>query len=258
MISLNENQLGKVYKPEKQWKFIYNLGAITAIIMVIGSLLDILISIITQGGDLSALPQTAGERFTQLNSNPFLGLYNLDLLNMLTTLVMIPTTFALCTVHRKVNAAFSVFTMFLSTIGTTIFVVNNGALSMLALSNKYAAASTETQKVLFLSAGEAILARGEHGSPGVFLSFALPLFVALLISLIMLRGKIFSKVASYLGITGNLLMLLYVVLVTFVPKMKNFALVLASPGGLLLIAWLIMISIRLFQLGNGKREEGEN
>ena len=44
-------------------------------------------------------------------------------------------------------------------------------------------------------------------------------------------------------------MLIYVVLVTFAPTVKNMAMAFAMPGGLLLLAWMIMITIRLFRLG---------
>jgi hypothetical protein len=253
MSGLRQNQPSESGGSEKQWNSIYHLGAIAAILVVLGSILDILISI-ALGGDLTSLPSTAAERLNQLHNNALVGLYNLDLLNLITTLIMIPATFAVCAAHRKVNAAFSAFAMIVSAIGAALFVANNGALPMLALSGKYAAASTETQRTILAAAGEALLASGEHGSPGAFLGFMLPLVAAILISCIMLKGKIFSKMGSYFGIAGNTLLLIYLGLVTFVPETKSFALALASPGGLLAIAWLIMISRGLFQMGSRKTE----
>jgi hypothetical protein len=250
---MRQNQRSEIYGLENQWNIIYYFGAIAAIIVVMGSILDILISF-TLGGDLSTLPDTAVERLIQMHSNKFLGLYYLDMLNVVTTLIMIPTTFAICAAHRKVNGAFSILAMIISIIGTTLFVANNGALSMLALSDKYAAASTEAQKTLLSAAGEAILASGEHGSSGAFLGFILPLFATILISFIMLKGGIFSKLVSYFGIVGNSLLLIYMIFVTFIPEMKNSALMLASPGGILSIVWLIMIALRLFQMGSQKIE----
>jgi hypothetical protein len=74
-------------------------------------------------------------------------------------------------------------------------------------------------------------------------------------SIVMLQGKIFSKVNAYLGIIGNALMLVYVVSVTFVPSVKETAVVFAMPGGLLLIAWMVMFTIRLFKLGTSKESD---
>lgn len=91
---------------EKQWKSIYILGGIVTIIALTGILLDIFIGSVT-GGNLSALPQTAIERFAQFHDSKFPGLYNLDLLNIIIQMILIPAYFALFAVHRNVNKASS-------------------------------------------------------------------------------------------------------------------------------------------------------
>ena len=53
---------------EKQWKSIYSLGGISTIVALTGIVLDVVIGNIT-GGNLSALPQTAVDRFAQLHDN---------------------------------------------------------------------------------------------------------------------------------------------------------------------------------------------
>ncbi len=44
-------------------------------------------------------------------------------------------------------------------------------------------------------------------------------------------------------------MVVYIVMVTFMPVVEKMALVSAMPAGLLLIAWMVMFTIRLFRLG---------
>ena len=232
---------------EAQWKSVYILGGIAAILSLIAVVSDIVIGS-SMGGNLSALPQTAMDRFTQFQQNPWLGLYNLDLLNTVNQLISIPVYFALYAVHRKANKPYALLALIIFLTGTTVFVATNTALPMLELSRKYAVA-TESQRTLLAAAGEAMLARGAHGSLGVFFGFALSTISALLMSLVMLQGKVFSKVNSYMGIVGNVLMLVYVVLVTFTPTVKDMAMAFAMPGGLLLIAWMVMLTIRLFQMG---------
>ena len=95
---------------EKQWKSIYTLGGIVTIIALAGILLDIIIGSVT-GGNLSALPQTAIERFAQFHDSKFLGLYNLDLLNIIIQMVLIPAYFALYAVHRNVNKAYGLLAL---------------------------------------------------------------------------------------------------------------------------------------------------
>jgi len=125
---------------------------------------------------------------------------------------------------------------------------------MLELSGKYAVAS-EAQKTLLAATGEAMLARGAHGSLGVFFGFLLPTQAALLMSMVMLQGRMFGKVNSYVGIVGNALMVVYIMVVTFAPAVKEMAMAFAMPGGLLLVAWMIMLTIRLFQLGSSRDGE---
>lgn len=59
---------------------------------------------------------------------------------------------------------------------------------------------------------------GAHGSPGAFLGFLLPVVGGVIISTVMLTGKIFSRASAYTGIFGGVFLLVYLVLVTFVPK----------------------------------------
>ncbi len=244
MSDLNQN--------EREWKSVYVFGGVAASLSLIAVVADIFIGSST-GGNLSELPQTAIERFAQLQQNAWLGMYNLDLLNAINQLVSIPVYFALYAALRKTNKPYALLALIIFLLGTAIFVSNNTALPMLELSRKYAAAD-ESQKAM-LAAGEAMLARGEHGSLGAFFSFLLPTLSALVMSLVMLQGNVFSKANAYIGIVGNTFMLIYVVLVTFAPAVKDMAMAFAMPGGLLLLVWMILFTIRLFRLGNSKGDE---
>jgi len=243
MSDLNQN--------ERQWKSVYIFGGIATIIALIGIVLDVIFGSV-MGGDLSALPQTAVDRFAQFQINPLLGLYNLDLLNIINQMIFIPVYFALFAALRKTNIAYALLALIIFLVGTTIFVTTNTALPMLELSHKYAAATTESQKTLLAAAGEAMLARGTHGSLGVFIGFLLPNIAGLIMSFAMLTGKVFSKATSYLGIAGSILILLYIILVTFAPNIKDTATAFTMPGGLLSMAWVVMFTIRLFRLGNSR------
>jgi len=232
---------------DKQWKTIYKMGAVTTIIVLCGIILDMIVGTIT-GGNIAELPQTAIERFNQFKETPLLGLYNLDLLNIINQIIIIPSIFALYVAHRKVNNASALLALILFLFGTTIFVTSNTALTMLDLSHKYFNAASDEQRLLLAAAGEAMLAKGAHGSLGVFIGFAMIPFANALMSGVMLLGKIFSRITSYLGILGNSLMVIYVVLVTFIPTVEKLALAFAMPAGLLVMVWMIMFTICLFKL----------
>ena len=242
--------MSELQQNESQWKSVYVIGGVAAILSLVAVVADIVIGSST-GGNLSQIPQTAVERFSQFQQNALLGLYNLDLLNAVNQLISIPVYFALYAALRKTNKPYAMFGLIIFLLGTTIFVANNTALPMLELSNKYDAAD-DPQTAMLAAAGEAMLARGEHGSLGAFFSFLLPTLAALAMSLVMVQGKIFSKANAYIGIVGNAFMLIYVVLVTFAPAVKDMAMAFAMPGGLLLLVWMILFTVRLFRLGTSQ------
>jgi hypothetical protein len=231
----------------EKWGSTYRIGAIVTFIVLAGVVLDMVVVTIT-GGNVAELPQTAIDRFSQFRESPLLGLYNLDLLNIINQLILIPAVFALYAAHRESTGPSALLALILFLVGTTIFVCGNTALTMLDLSHRYHAAASEEQKLLIAAAGEAMLTKGSHGSLGVFIGFVLPTFANFLMSAVMLKGKIFSRLTAYTGLIGNSLMLLYLILVTFSPAVESLALIFAMPGGLLLMAWMIMYAIRLIKL----------
>jgi hypothetical protein len=249
---MRNNDLTQNVDTERQLKGLCRLGGVMTLFALVGILLDIIVGSIT-GGNLSALPQTAIDRFVQFRSNTFFGLYNLDLLNIIIQIILIPAYIALYAVQRNVNVGNALLALIVFLFGSVIMVANNTALPMLDLSNKYFATTAESQRASYAAAGESMLAQGAHGSPGVFLGFFIPNIANLIMSILMLKGRIFSRVNSWLGIMGSVLMLIYVVMVNFVSGAENIAIGLAMPGGLLLMTWMIMFTIRLFELSRSTK-----
>lgn len=182
-----QNQVSGIVDAENQWKNIYFIGGITTIFVLVGALLDVAIGSIT-GGNLSALPQTAIDRFAQFHDNTFLGLYNLDLLNSINQMILIPAIFALFAAHRTVNKAFSLLALTIFLFGSVLMVANNTALPMYELSRHYFATNIESQKALYAAAGESMLAQGAHDSLGAFLGFFIPNIANLIMAMAMLQG----------------------------------------------------------------------
>ncbi|MBN2612787.1 MAG: hypothetical protein JXB00_14625 [Bacteroidales bacterium] len=236
-----------------QWKRMYIIGAISAIIGLGGIILDSVFGSIL-GTDLTLLPHSAVDRFIQFNENCLIGLYYLDFLNLIIQIITIPAYIALFAAHLNTRPAMASLSLIVFLIGSTVFICGNTALSMFELSHKYVAASTEEDKLLLSAAGEALLAKGAHGSPGVFLGFLLPTFGALLMAFTMLRGKVFGKFTAIAGISGNILMVCYLIMIAFLPSAQKHAMAFAMPGGILLMLWMILFSIKLIKLGHPKTD----
>jgi len=221
------------------------VGGAAALLSGLGALADVGIGMAT-GGSVSALPPDAMGRFAQIIANPALGLYNLDLLNLVTTLIMFPAMYACWVVLQRQGPAAGL-ALALAAIATAVFVSNNPALPMLGLSWSFEGAD-ESRRTVLAAAGEAILAKGAHGSPGVLTGFLLSSIANIAMSGEMLRTHVFSRVTGMLGLAGNILLGLYLVLVTFVPQVQDVAMAFAAPGGLLTIGWILLLAARLFRL----------
>lgn len=235
-----------------QWQAICALGGIAALLTVMTALSEILITFLP-GGYTTA--ETVTEWFALLQNNPFLGLRNLGLLNIIMTAFGIPLIFALYWVHRKINPPFAALALILSYMGIAIFYATNRAFPMLALSAQYATAVTEAQRTMLEAAGQAMLSVGQSHTPGTFLAFFFSEIAGILMAVVMLRGKLFKPAAAITGLIGYGSLLVFEVFASFVPSSHQAILLIAMIGGLANIAWYILAALGLFRLG--KADQGD-
>ncbi len=233
---------------EVNWKSIYRLGAIAALLSVIFAVLEILITFIPGGERVSPELLTVPLWFERLQANPLLELRNLGLVNIFLTTFGLLLAFALFAAQRKVNPGWAGLALVLSAVGGAVFFATNRCFSMLALSSRYAAAADEAQRSALTAAGEAMLAVGESHTPGTFLAFSLGLVASILMAWVMLHGKVFSRGAAYLGMVAFGFLLVFEILSDFVPALFEMAMIFAMIGGIASLVWYSMVARRLFQL----------
>jgi hypothetical protein len=237
-------------KTDSNWVSLYKFGGIAALLSVLVILTDIALTFVPAGAEPPG-SMTAVDWFRLFQGNWFFGLRNLGLLpNVLNLSLSIPLFLALYEAHKHTNKAYAALALILSLAGTAIYLSNNAAFPMLALSTKYAAAATDAQRALLIAAGEAILARGEDFTPGALTGFLFSETALITISFVMLRGGIFGKATAYAGILGSLLLTIFTIWTTFIPRFFEIAMILALIGGLLSIAWNVLTARKLSQLGN--------
>jgi hypothetical protein len=225
---------------------ICHLGGAAALLIVLTALAEILITFLP-GGYTTA--ETVTDWFALLQNNPFLGLRNLGLLNIVMTAFSIPMVFALYWVHRKGNQQLAALAMILSFIGIAVFYATNRAFPMLDLSAQYAAAASQAERTMLEAAGQAMLSVGQSHTPGTFLAFFFSEIAGILMALVILRGKLFNPAAAIAGIVGYGFLLVFELLSSFVPSSQNVILIPAMIGGLSNIAWYILAAFGLFRLG---------
>ncbi|MGD2146791.1 MAG: hypothetical protein PVH41_08870 [Anaerolineae bacterium] len=230
---------------DAQWRRVFRLGGVAGLIAVVVVVAEMGITFLP-GGSTSA--ETVVDWFELLQDNWFIGLRNLGLMNLIFTVLGIPVWLALYGAHCQGNRLSAALALIVSTIGLAVFLATNRALAMLDLSRQYAAATTDAQRMILESAGQAMLSVGESHVPGTFLGFFLSEVAGIMISVVMWRGRVFSRPTAAAGALGFGLLLIYDILASFVPGSQEVALIPAMVGGLLNVAWYTLTARRLLRL----------
>jgi hypothetical protein len=254
MSHLKQIHITDVEIEDLHWNSLYKVGGTVALIVVFVALLDIIITFFP-GGATGSGTLTVIDWFMLFEDNWFLGVRNLGLLNIITTALMVPLFLALYAAHRRINKAYAGLAVILLFMGTTIYIANNQALPMLALSGQYAAATTEAQRALLVTVGQMMLAQAEDFTPGALPGFLFPSVGGIMMATVMLRGRIFSKLTAWAGILGSGCLLIFTLCATFVPASFDAVMIIAMAGGLLIMIYYIRVSRRLFQLGQAVSKE---
>jgi hypothetical protein len=237
-----------------RWKSLYQIACVAALLALATNLLDILLGFgeteIAIYGAKSAI-----EWFKLFEYNWFNGLYTLGILNIVYMTCLLPVYFAIFAAQRHTSWLYAALPVSLFFIGAAIYLANNAAIPMFVLASKYTAADTAAERAMFAAAGEAILARGEDFTPGSFLGLFLQGVAAIAISVVMLRGGIFSKTTAWIGIIGFSFLSIFIIWATFVPVFYNIAFYFFGLiGGLLALSWFGLVAWRFFILTQAKEE----
>lgn len=237
---------------EFDWQALYRLGGVVALLIVLTGLVEIAISFLPGG---SAPATTALDWFDLYRSNPFMGLRNMGLLNIIMTVLGLPMTLALYGAHRKASQAFAALAAAISFIGVATFFATNRAFPMLDLSRQYAAATTDTQRAILLAAGQSMLSVGQSHTAGTFLAFFLAELAGLAMAAVVLHGGVFSRLTGIIGLVANTCFLVFEFNASFISGLSAPVMALAVCGGLLTMVWNVLVALRLFQLASARPQE---
>lgn len=233
---------------ETNWKSLYKIGGTAAIIEVVYSLVTMVL-MFTIGGQ----PQSAQEGFAMLQENRLVGLLRLD---VLTVFVYMPLMYLLLLglykALEKTQPAAVTIAALLGCAGVTLFLATPSVFSWLALSDKFAVATSAAQKTLFLAAGEAVLASDMWHGTGPQLGGLLLQIGALVISAIMLRSGDFGKLTAWVGVVTHGLDLAHI-LVGFVFPAAGVAVMMVA--GPLYLVWFPLLARDFFRLARDRGDK---
>jgi len=240
MSQWKQDQVTDPETADSHWHLLYRIAGAAALISVVIVLLEIIRFIAWPP------PSTVVGWFALFQNNKLLGLLSLELLIVVGNVLAIPVYLAFYIALRRASVSFMAIATAVGLVGIAAIFAARPIFEMLYLSDQYAAATTETQKAMFLAAGDAMLAIFNGTAAQV--NYVLAAIALLTVSVVMLRSSVFSKVTAYVGIITNVLALGF-----YVPKIGIIlALISVLP---FLIIWNILIARRFFQLGRLERKE---
>lgn len=243
MSQLNPNKVTDTETADSRWKSLYKVGGAAALLAAVLLSIEVIIFAIWPQ------PGTVTGYFTLFQSNRIIGLLDLYLLEIVAYILFVPIFLAIYVALRRTNESYMMLAMILAITGIAIFLATNNPFSMLSLSNQYAAATTDTQRNILLAAGQAILANtNQRAVEGFNIGFLLLSLAGLIVSTVMLRSNVFSRVTAYVGVLTFAFSLADYFRIIFLPSILLLLLVLAIASALLIVVWFVLIARRLFQL----------
>ena len=243
MSQLKPNQVADAETVDSRWKDLYKIAGVAALIMVVFIPIQIIVYI---GWPI---PDTAIDSFTLFQNNKLLGLLALELTYVVSNVLSVPLFLALYIALRRASESYMAIATALGLVAIPAIFAARPTFDMLYLSDQYWAATTDAQRSLFLTVGQARLTVINGTAQQVH--YVLGAIALLIISVVMLRSNVFSKATAYMGIIANVL-----AFGLYVPKIG----ILLSAISVLpfLTIWFILVARRLFQLGQGVSKEEAN
>jgi hypothetical protein len=229
-------------------KNLYRIGGIAALVQLAAILASIVIAVA-----FGPRPTSAAEFFAIQQANPLAALLRGDFVLMFLLIGAYLGTFpALWWNLRRLNPIAVTFATLFTAITVILSFSGESTFALLRLGDLYQAAASEAQRAQFLAAGEAVLAAGWWYSSGSYMGGILLQGGGVIISLVMLRSKDFSKVTAISGLIGNALDLVQHLLYPFAPS-------IATPikmfMGVFYFVWFPMLARDFFRLAKGSHQQ---
>jgi hypothetical protein len=223
-----------------RWIGLYRSGGIAALLIAVLLLGEIVVYAVFPR------PETALEHFQLFQRNWLAGLLTLDLLGMISYLLFIPMILALYVALRRTSEAPMAVGTALFFVGIADFFATNTAFPVLALSDHYAAATTDAERAIILAAGEAMFALFNENA--FLVSYLIVSAAWAMIAAVMLRSSLFGRATAYAGIlagaTGIIAVLLEHISEALVPVAIGFY----FAAIVFLLGWVVLTGRRLYRL----------
>lgn len=218
----------------RSWRALYLAGGVAAltVLLLVAVQMPVFLS--------RPLPSTVVEWFALFRESPVVGLVNMDVLMMVDNALLAVVFLALYAALRPASPSAMTMAVALALVSITTYFASNTAFQMLSLSERYAVAATDTERLSALAAGQAMLATWQGSAFNA--SYVLSAVSILITAAVILRSRVFSRATGYVGLVFGALSL--------VPASAGTVGLVFSLLSLVPMAvWLVLIGLRLVWLG---------
>jgi hypothetical protein len=217
-----------------RWRSLYRMGAVAALL----SLLIIPLSVLT----FFIWPLFPDNILDVIQESWLAGIMSLDAGYLAGNLFVLPFFLVLYVTLREVDEGWALVALVLGLMGLLCLPIARPIPEMFDISEKYAAASTETERAIYQATGHGMLSHF-HGM-AYHTHYVLGSLSLLISSILMLRSTVYSKALAWVGVVTNV-----VVFGLYVPVVGTYISMFSVLGYAI---WCVMLGLRLYKLGWGR------
>ena len=228
-------------------KSLYTIGGVSAILQLVSILAYSILL-----GVLGPRPTSAAEYFDIYQSSPLEAFLRGDFLLLVLIGLYLGTFPALYVALRRLSPVYTALATLFTILAVAGSFATESSFSLLHLGEQYVNATSDAMYAQLQAAGEAVIASDMWNSSAAYVGGILLQGSGVMISVIMLRSKDFSKITAYSGLLGNGFDLIQHVLHTFLPSVSGF---ITMFMGVFYFVWFPMLGRDFFRLASrsGKR-----
>lgn len=228
----------------REWAPLYRTGAIAALLAAVLFRRNIGAEVSLFTG-MDSIPHTAAKWFSLLQSNPFVGLSFLAVFDLVNYFLVGLVFLALAARCWPVNKSLTTMALTSGLVGIAVSFASNISLSMMSVSQQYAAATGEAQRASLLAAGQSLLAMSgamaNFPGTGTYMSYLLIALAALSFAVTLLPSH---RATAIVGLLASGCDLAYCLTFAFSPGLQ--VLFMAS-GGAFWMIWHLLVARILFK-----------
>lgn len=228
-------------------KILYKIGGVAAILQLVSILAYSVIL-----GVLGAKPETGLDYFTAYEISKVGTFFRGDILMLVLIGLYLGTFPALYVALRRYSPIYTAMATLFTLIAVTGVFAVESSFSLMHLGERYMSATSEMQRSELVAAAEAVIASDMWNSSAAYMGGILLQGSGVMISVIILRSKDFSKVTAWSGLLGNGFDFIQHVLHIFLPAVSG---VIAMFMGVFYFVWFPMLARDFFRLAKKTEDE---